>query len=67
MFSGKQLATKDLNITPRLITYDLVTWVHRGPTDKLVVCFSGIGKDVDSCPPCEFARTASGNGQQNVM
>lgn len=59
--------SKKLSIRPRLTTDDLVTWEHRGKSDKLVVCFSGIGKDVASCPPYEFARAATGDGDHNVI
>ncbi|MFV1442011.1 MULTISPECIES: hypothetical protein [unclassified Phaeobacter] len=56
-----------LTITPRLSCDDLVTWAHRGPGDRLVVCFSGIGKDAETCPPYEFARSATGNGRHNTL
>jgi hypothetical protein len=58
---------KELAISPQLNSNELVTWIHRGPSDKLVICFSGIGKKADSCPGYEFARTASGDGQHNVL
>ena len=61
------MSPPDLDITPRIASEQLFTWAHRGPSDKLVVCFSGIGKHVNVCPPIEFARTASGNGQNNVL
>ena len=60
-------ASKQLDILPRLATDNIVTWVHRGGSDKLVVCFSGIGKDIDTCPPYEFAKTATGDGKHNVL
>lgn len=57
----------ELPIRPRTKNDDLVTWIHLGTTDKLVVCFSGIGENAEACPPFEFAQTATGNGAHNVL
>lgn len=63
----KDTAVKDLKIDARLASDYLVTWGHRGVSDKLVVCFSGIGKVAERCPSYEFARTATGDGKHNVL
>ncbi|MFY0621447.1 MAG: hypothetical protein JXQ89_07110 [Pelagimonas sp.] len=56
-----------LAITLRKQSKDLTVWEHRGPSDTLVVCFSGIGTDPEQSPPYEFARSATQNGQHNTL
>lgn len=45
----------------------MATWSHRGTSDKLVLCFSGIGNNPNACPRYEFAAKATGNGQHNAL
>ena len=42
-------------------------WRHRGRSTRLVVCFSGVGRDRGVPPRLEFAKTASGAGQDHVL
>jgi pimeloyl-ACP methyl ester carboxylesterase len=56
-----------LAITLRKQSKNLTVWEHRGPSDTLVVCFSGIGTDPEQSPPYEFARSATQTGQHNTL
>lgn len=42
-------------------------WRHRGRSDRLVVCFSGVGRDRAEPPRLEFAKTASNLGRDHVL
>lgn len=45
----------------------LHVWAHQGASDRLVLCFSGIGREPDDVPTYEFARAATGNGQDTTL
>ncbi len=45
----------------------LHVWTHQGESDRLVLCFSGIGRAPDEVPSYEFARAASGNGKDTTL
>lgn len=60
-------ATQDLLITPHVTQDDLIIHAHRGASDRLVLCFTGIGVEPDQVPGIEFARTATANGRDNVL
>lgn len=45
----------------------LHVWAHQGASDRLVLCFSGIGREPDEVPAYEFARAASGNGKDTTL
>ncbi len=45
----------------------LATWVHRGTSDKLVVCLSGIGRFREQPPSYEFAFNATSGGKHSVL
>ena len=61
------MATDQLEIWPRLDSGKLRTWGHRGTSDTLVLCFSGIGTVDQDCPPPEFIRSATCDGIHNVL
>lgn len=42
-------------------------WRHRGRSQRLVVSFSGVGRDRRVPPRLEFGRTASANGRDHVL
>ncbi|HRK42565.1 MAG TPA: hypothetical protein PLH11_05965 [Gemmobacter sp.] len=42
-------------------------WRHRGRSQRLVVSFSGVGRDRSQPPRLEFGRTASANGRDHVL
>lgn len=42
-------------------------WRHRGKSDRLVVCFSGVGRDRRQPPRLEFARIAAQSGRDHVL
>lgn len=42
-------------------------WRHRGQSNRLVICFSGIGRDARRPPRLEFAKTASASGRDHVL
>lgn len=42
-------------------------WRHHGRGDRLVVCFSGVGRDRRQPPRLEFAKTASGAGRDHAL
>lgn len=42
-------------------------WRHRGRSQRLVVSFSGVGRDRSQLPRLEFGRTASANGRDHVL
>lgn len=56
-----------LNITPLIDDPELRVWQHAGSSDRLVICFSGIGPDPDALPEHEFTRTATNGGQDWVL
>lgn len=56
-----------LPIEVRTQTDTLTTWTLRGTSNKLIVCFSGIGKDPLISPPVEFPQTASEGGTHNTI
>ncbi|MEO1139489.1 MAG: alpha/beta hydrolase [Pseudomonadota bacterium] len=45
----------------------LVSWLYQGTGDRLVVVFSGIGKDHQDVQPYEFAQSATGGGAHSVL
>ncbi|MDR0810126.1 MAG: hypothetical protein LBE86_13540 [Gemmobacter sp.] len=45
----------------------LRVWRHRGRSRRLVVCFSGLGRDHRRPPRLEFAKTASASGRDHVL
>lgn len=45
----------------------LRVWRHRGTSERLVVCFSGVGRLSSQPPRLEFAKTASGAGRDHVL
>ena len=55
------------DIIPVLTDDDLVLWLFRGQSDRLVLCFSGIGKRADAPPTYEFAEIATGGGEDSVL
>jgi pimeloyl-ACP methyl ester carboxylesterase len=57
----------ELVITPHVTQDDLIIHAHRGVSDRLVLCFTGIGADADKVPGIEFARTATAGGRDNVL
>jgi len=59
--------TELLTIRPVLETPDLLVWEHQGTSDRLVVCFSGVGPDPEVAPGYEFAQTATGDGKDTVL
>jgi len=46
---------------------DLVLWRYHGSSGRLIVCFSGIGRDASQPPPYEFPKVASNGGQDSVL
>jgi hypothetical protein len=42
-------------------------WFYRGQSDRLVICFSGIGTGFRKPQPYEFAKVATMNGRDNVL
>lgn len=46
---------------------DLHVWLHEGGSDRLVLCFAGIGGTPSIVPPIEFPRAASRNGEDTVL
>ncbi len=48
-------------------TERLRVWEHRGASDRLVLCFSGIGDDPEMLPGYQFASVASGRGADTVL
>ncbi len=56
-----------LEIVQTLDDPDLRVWTHAGASDRLVVCFSGIGPDPEVLPGYEFAATAAGGGRDSVL
>ena len=46
---------------------DLHVWRHRGTGDRLLVSFSGIGRDPNDVPGYEFARGATGGGTFHTL
>lgn len=61
------MSTAVLNIRPHLSQEGIEMWTYRGVSDRLVVCFSGIGREPTEVQPIEFAKTATGNGRDNVL
>ncbi|TNF59402.1 MAG: hypothetical protein EP307_10530 [Rhodobacteraceae bacterium] len=55
------------DIRPVLQDDSLCTWFHRGAGDRLVVCFSGIGRDETGPQGYEFARAATGGGRDHAL
>lgn len=45
----------------------LHVWSHHGLSDRLVLCFSGIGANAEQAPGYEFARAATGNGADTTL
>ncbi len=64
---GMAATEPPLVITPLVEGPDLLAWEHRGESDRLVVCFSGVGPDASVWPGYEFAATAAGGGKDNVL
>ncbi|MCG7495105.1 alpha/beta hydrolase [Thalassobius sp. Cn5-15] len=58
---------QELVITPYVTQDDLIIHAHRGVSDRLVLCFTGIGTDPAKVPGVEFARTATADGRDNVL
>lgn len=42
-------------------------WRHAGKSDRLVVCFSGVGRNGKQPPRLEFAKTASAAGRDHAL
>lgn len=57
----------DVTITPVRDDDGLRVWRHVGTSDRLVVCFSGVGSDPDQPPPLEFAKSATNLGRDHVL
>ncbi|MFN4171775.1 MAG: hypothetical protein ACK4GW_08480 [Pseudorhodobacter sp.] len=45
----------------------LRAWQYRGQSRRLVLCFSGLGKDQSQVPGYEFASISTGGGEDNVL
>ena len=45
----------------------LRAWQYRGRSRRLVLCFSGLGKDQSQPPGYEFASISTGGGEDNVL
>lgn len=56
-----------LDIRPYRAEPGLVSWAHWGTSDRLTVCFSGIGERDDPVQPYEFARTATMDGRDHAL
>jgi hypothetical protein len=48
-------------------TEKLRAWRYVGSSDRLVVCFSGLGKNQSQPPGYEFASVATGGGEDHVL
>lgn len=59
--------TRELRIDHLHGAEDLHVWLHHGVTDRLVLCFAGIGGTTSIVPPIEFPRAASRNGEDTVL
>lgn len=46
---------------------DLHVWLYEGSSNRLVLCFAGIGGTPSIVPPIEFPRAASRNGEDTVL
>ncbi|WP_151718338.1 hypothetical protein [Gemmobacter serpentinus] len=57
----------DVLIEPLRDDARLRVWRHRGTSQRLVVCFSGVGRLATQPPRLEFAKTASGSGRDHVL
>lgn len=42
-------------------------WAYHGQSDRLVVSFSGIGREPTAVQPYEFAKSATGNGRDSAL
>lgn len=58
---------KPLDIALMLDEPDLQVWSHIGRSDRLVLCFSGIGRRQGESPGYEFAATATAGGRDHVL
>lgn len=56
-----------LDIRPLAAEDGLMIWGHWGQTNRLNVCFSGIGAEPGAVQPYEFADTATMGGQDNAL
>lgn len=56
-----------LDIRPVSDTERLRVWFHAGRSQRLVLCFSGVGPDRRHLPEIEFAKTASHGGRDHVV
>lgn len=56
-----------LDIRPYAATDGLTSWAHWGTTDRLTVCFSGIGAEPGGVQPYEFADTATNGGADHAL
>lgn len=61
------MSTAVLDIRPHLSEDGVEMWSYRGGSNRLVVCFSGIGREPSEIQPYEFAKTATGDGRDNVL
>lgn len=59
--------SEDLKISLVLDDPDLLVWECSGASDRLVVCFSGVGPNTGAVPGPEFVRAASGDGADTVL
>ncbi|RID90053.1 hypothetical protein D2N39_19955 [Gemmobacter lutimaris] len=60
-------ARPDVEISTLRDDRALRVWRHRGEGRRLVVCFSGVGRDRRRPPRLEFAKTASGAGRDHAL
>ncbi|HBZ44740.1 MAG TPA: hypothetical protein DEO85_11920 [Maritimibacter sp.] len=56
-----------LDIRPYAAEPGLMVWAHWGTSDRLTVCFSGIGANDDAVQPYEFADTATNAGSDHAL
>ena len=64
---AKSFPKDELPIHPLTEQDDLVTWLHIGTTNRLVLSFAGIGGTPELTPPIEFAKIATADGRDSVI
>lgn len=61
------MSSDQLDIRQRCNNSLLRSWEHYGRSDTLVLCFAGIGRVDQDCPPPEFVRSATAGGRHHVL
>ncbi len=67
MDQSPTITQQQLEIRPCLTADDLLLWKYRGTSDRLVVCFSGVGDRPSELPTYNFVQSASNFGRDSVL